>query len=448
MPMNPGKTMLTNARAIELSKLMEAGTDQPWSSDFWPDMKGSIADPYNETGQGGLGIIPYKRINWKQNDSDLHARASLHQQVVQNINSVDETKFDNMSPSEKYDMIVGDPNFTLTNQVVKMVEDRDAINLVAPFTGVCHGWSPASLTYPRPEHVITLMSPFGRKVNFYPMDVKALASFLWGKSAAGGLVSFDGSKCYSGGHTTHYGRLTDPKCFNVNPAKFHLVTINQIGLNHRGYVFDRSDNGSVWNQPAFAYRAKYFKVTDHYPKTGVTLDQAKVPFNASLQDPYREFRAPGTVSIVGVELTVWYGRENMKPDHTPTDSPKNDIILNQTMRYDLELDAQENIIGGEWREYQDPYDQTLSDIIGYTHPNSIWLVPPTVHATSPGDIYATSAWDGSGTMPQDWRQAAIQYGSTATEGDVNPKTGKLVTVPAPQPLGQVVELLIGLSHKH
>jgi hypothetical protein len=440
--------VVTNARLMETGRLMESGLPEtPWSSDFWPDMKGSIADPYNETGQGPLGI-PINRIMLSANLSNLKSRASLHQQAVQNINSIDETKFDNMSPTEKYDMLLGDPNFTMTNQVIKMVEVEDSIGIVAPFSGVCHGWSPASLYMPRPEHKITLMSPFGRPVNFYPFDIKALATFLWGKTPAANMVHFQGNKCYSGGHVTKYGRLVDPKCFNANPAMFHLVLVNQLGLNHRGFIVDRKDDSSVWNHPVYAYRSKFFKVTDRKPTPGVSFDEAKVLASGLQFDPYREFRSPKTSSIVGVETTFWYGVENKNPDHTPTDDPSKDHTDHQTIRYDLELDVNDNIVGGEWREYDEADAQTLFEQVGWTHPNTIWLVPPGLSAFSPGDVYADgTSWDGSGTVPAAWRDAAVKYASSATIGVDDPKTGKLVTVPNPQALGQIVNLLIELSRK-
>jgi hypothetical protein len=448
-PSLPLADVVGNARVIDALKLSEAGlAETPWSSDFWPDEKGSIADPYNETGNGPLGI-PINRIMTGHNIANLKDRADLHRQVVQNIKAIPEEKFDNMSPSEKYDMVVGDPNFTMTNQVIKMVEVMDSLGLVAAFSGVCHGWSPASLNMPRPQHVITLMSPFGRPVNFYPMDIKALASFLWGKSQAANLVHFEGSKCYSGGHTTKYGRLTDPKCFNINPAQFHLVAVNHIGLNHRGFMVDRKDDKSVWNHPLYAYRYKYFKVTDRHPQVGLTLDQAKVNVASSSWDPYREFRSPKTSALVGVEMTFWYGVENKSPDHTPTDDPSKDHTDQQTIRYDLELDTHDNIVGGEWREFNEADAQTLFEQVGYTHPNSIWLVPPGLKAFSPGDAQIENTpWDGTGTMPESWRQAAIQVSSVATVGQDDPKTGKTVSVPAPQALAPFVDLLIQMSRKH
>lgn len=441
-----GKPTLTNLRLIESSRLMEGGlAESPWSGDFWPDQKGSIADPYNETGTGIFGV---KRIMWKSNRARLLERAELQRQAVRAIHSIDERKFDDMSPSEKYDLLMGDPDFTLTRKVVEMVEKMDEIGLVAPFSGVCHGWGPASLTIPRPERVVSLMSPFGRRINFYPFDIKALSSFLWGKSPASNNVKFDGNKCYSGGKKTHFGRLVDPKCFNVNPAQFHLVAVNQLGLNRRGFLVDRKNNGTVWNHPIYAYRARFFSVASRHPRPGLTLDQAKVRARSIAFDPFREFRSPGTVSLVGVEMTFWYGTENRSPDHVRTDDPSKDKTDHQTLKYDLELDADDNVIGGEWREFNDASEQTLVETIGYTHPNSIWLVPEGVKAYSPGDIYIQDApWDGRGTAPASWREAAVKHASSATIGADDPRTGRLVSIPNPQPLGPVVELLTRLSRR-
>lgn len=441
------QAVVTNARLLESGRLMEAGlSESPWSGDFWPDQKGSIADPYNETGQGIFGA---SRIMWTSNHDFLKKRAAtLHQVLAQNVNAIDEEKWDNLSPSEKYDMLMGDTGFTMTHRVVEMVEKMDSIGLVAGFSGVCHGWGPASLYMPRPEHTITLMSPLGRKINFYPFDIKALASFLWGKSAVANMVKFEGSKCYSGAHKTKYGRLVDSKCFNINPATFHLVAVNQIGLNHRGFIVDRKSDATVWNHPVYGYRAKFFKVSDRHPEVGVSLDRAKVSATSLSFDPFREFRSAKTVAIVGVEMTFYYGKENRSPDHIQYDGPSKDVVDHDTLRYDLELDAQDNIIGGEWREFGEADAQTLVEQVGYTHPNSIWLAPVGLNAFSPGDIYIQpSDWNGNGPVPASWRDAAVKYASVATIGADDPKTGALVSIPNPQALGPVVDRMIEMSRR-
>jgi hypothetical protein len=74
-------------------------------------------------------------------------------------------------------------------------------------------------------------------------------------------------------------------------------------------------------------------------------------------------------------------------------------------------------------------------------------VPPGVSAYSIGDVdIQSTAWDGTGYAPAEWRQAALKA-ENATEQLPDPRTGKMVNVPQPQPLGGVVELLIKLSRE-
>src|SRR5690606_20718479 len=92
-------------------------------------------------------------------------------------------EIDLLSPAEKYDILIGEhENFTFTNEVMRMVEERHQQDLLAVWSGVCHGWSPASLVLERPENAVEVPTPSGINVRFYPQDIKALATFLWGKS--------------------------------------------------------------------------------------------------------------------------------------------------------------------------------------------------------------------------------------------------------------------------
>jgi len=49
---------------------------------------------------------------------------------------------------------------------------------VETWMGICHGWAPASYMLARPRRTLSLKSPDGVLIRFFPSDVKALASLL------------------------------------------------------------------------------------------------------------------------------------------------------------------------------------------------------------------------------------------------------------------------------
>jgi hypothetical protein len=429
------RDVVVNVDQIDNRGLMQAELpNRPWSSTYWPDNTGSVAWPY---GPHNLLIAS----SWKINRPYVANREGLHRNVL----SLSQQEIDDMSPAEKYDVLMGDANFTFTNQVVARIDQLGTVNLLSTWSGVCHGWSPASLTLDRPQHGVTMYSPLGRQVTFYPADIKALASFLWGTSFSSGeaqdYVKVEGWECQTGGKTNRHGRLVDPRCFDPNPGFFHLVMINQIGINQRGFVMDRSNRAEVQNQPTYKYEAKYYNVADKHGSAGVSLGDAKIFYSANLDDPYRNYRSKKTVYLLGVEATLWYGMENT-PDHSWTDGPENDKTGSLTIRYDLELDASDNVVGGEWREYKDA--PTLFEQVAYKHPDIMWLVPPKVSVWTPGDLEIRSPWNGNGAPPADWQRAAKtsdmrKYGDHVRGHDF--------TRLAPQPLAKVIDVLISKARQ-
>ncbi|MGK5085238.1 hypothetical protein WDW37_18270 [Bdellovibrionota bacterium FG-1] len=428
---------LTNIIAMDAMRLNESALDtehRPWSDTFWPDVKGSIAYPYAES------HFLANPLWWSLNRKFVANRDDLHYRLF--FGDVSQDEIDVLSPAEKYDLLVGDKDFSLTRNVVDMVDTRGGVNLLASWSGVCHGWSPASLMLPRPKHSFQVMSPIGRQITFYPADVKGLASFLWGKSAVQASAKVEGYQCQSGARGTKFGRLVDPRCFDVNPAFLHLTTVNQIGLNHRGFIMDRNYKSEVQNQPVWAYRFRYFRVTDRHANPGMSLQDATTPVKDGW-DPYRHFRSPNAVSLVGVEATFFYGKEN-GPNHEATDNTSFDKNLTYTTKYDLELNQAGDIIGGEWREFDDSAAPTLVEQVEYQHPDVIWLVPPGVKAYSVGDFDVKTEWNGSSPVPSGWLPAAIKAASYSTDELIK---GANVKMPTPQPLAKVVDTLIDLSRK-
>ena len=139
--------IVTNLQAIDSMGLASAQLDdetRPWSDTFWPDVVGSIAYPYAE---GHINIPLF----WSWNRGIVANRDDLHARIASN--TATQVEIDNLSPAEKYDVLMGDMNFTMDKSVIRMLGVRNGknVDLLAAWSGVCHGWSPASLTLPRPK---------------------------------------------------------------------------------------------------------------------------------------------------------------------------------------------------------------------------------------------------------------------------------------------------------
>jgi hypothetical protein len=158
---------------------------RPWTDTYWPDLLGSVAHPYNE--RGAPGYI----LGWLTGIGFMSGRPSYHDTYA----SWTPYQIDNLSPAEKYDLLIGDTEFTFSRAVGKMVIERKKTGITSTWTGICHGWSPASIAFERPKRAVTLTGRLGHKITFYPSDIKGLMSFLWAKSFAQNFTKVEGWQC-------------------------------------------------------------------------------------------------------------------------------------------------------------------------------------------------------------------------------------------------------------
>lgn len=424
--------------------------NRPWSDTFWPDFKGSIAVPY---AQINFTNFP---LNWAIN-RNTHFSSRINYLRADLLGGgpsragLSDLDIADLAPSEKYDLLLGDLDFTLTRQIIAMIDERNAHDATANWSGICHGWSPASLNVPRPVESFVLevtIPALGKidnrvRIKFYPSDVKALASYLWGKSNVQNYVKVEGWQCNTQRPaTSENGRILDPHCFDVNPGFFHLVLLNQIGLNHRGLVIDRDFRRPVRNQPVFGYQYSTFRVDGLRPISNDLRDQlVSISRDSSRPssyfDPYSDFRSPRARYLLGVQTTVQYAKET-SPNHRDTDDPSRDDSDTRSFTYDLELDENLEIVGGEWLQQ--------------SHPDVLWLTPPDsitgeIRAYSVGDYDASGrlafeVWTGNGPIPRNWPEAARRAANYRNDSP------ELKTHLQPQPLAQVVESLVRFSRRH
>ncbi len=364
-----------NLAEMDSAKLLEAELkDSPWSDSYWPTFAGQIANRYADP----------------QFNSSLAWRSNYD--YLKGVMGKGSTEL--LSPAEKYDLLVGDLNFTLTNKMIRAGGNYASTSGEVPsWFGLCHGWAPASFMLPRPARSVKAQAVDGTEIEFTPSDIKALATLAWANGP--GYTRFVGGRCnekdrdWSGER-----REKNPDCRDTNPATWHISVVNQIAVSGRSFVMDASAGMEVWNQPIFGYSYHYVHpVTE---KRARNLREAIIALKDFPADRYREHRSPKAVSIVNIEMDVNYLVETT-PSKAKTDAPANDSHVVLTYSYDLELDGQKNIVGGEWH--------------GDSHPDFLWVPVPGSTAQSLGDYWLdragdASEWRGNATIPVSWQKAA------------------------------------------
>ena len=131
---------------------------------------------------------------------------------------------------------------------------------------------------------------------------------------------------------------------------------------------DATFDAEVWNQPVYAYEISYFNPSTSQPGT---LGQSIIPMDKKWrkEDAFAKFRKnKKATQIVGVimDVTYVYEVEPRQGNSMPDD------LFTVTYTYDLELDAQNNVVGGEW----------------YTnlHPDFLWTKKKKAKAQNQMDI--------------------------------------------------------------
>ena len=360
-----------------LAKMRTAGLEraqlhqQPWSGWYWPLNEGGLAFRYGDPG------FP-SGADWP----------TISNYLLKNIGKGPASVF---SPAEKYDLLLGDKNFTLTRSMIRTAGDHAVGGAIEAWLGFCTGWANASMMLPRPVRSVIVTARDGKtKIEFLPSDIKALGALLWANGFAPARVV--GNVCGESPvrRDPVSGRALDIACRDTNPATFHLSMTNQVGFKGRSMLIDSDSGYQIWNQPVTSYSYSYFD-----PETGLpaSFEDAVTPLKAFKTDPFKGLRAPGAKYVVGVETHLTFVYET-RPNLSETDSPAADELRYPIYKYDLELDSAGRIIGGEWRTR--------------LHPDVLWVAVPGSRPATKGDSLVNPAdrWDPEKMLPASWAAAA------------------------------------------
>jgi hypothetical protein len=357
---------------ININQLpLKGETKQPnWSGSYWPMRNGLISVRYGNNEKNTIGrwdpntLTFMEKYNYRTSVLMYSQPSEYNYQIQYNRSSIESYIEENYSPSEKYDLFLGDNAFSLTNFMKNDAHSHASQygGDIPTWFGICHGWSPAAYFFNEPKRPVTVKSPNGIIIRFLPDDLKALSSqFL---AVAHHHTNFIGDVCriykpkkpVSDSETKLW---LDPRCHAINPGSYIITLGNQIGKWKKNLNFDPESDPEIWNQPINSYIMRYFNLlTDDFSGDP---QEVKIPlkFIKNSKDSFLNFVARQadhrTKYLVGVYVNVTYAIEN-DPSHTER-SPAN---VNKTVESvaAIELDEKDEIIGGEWKHN--------------LHPNFMW----------------------------------------------------------------------------
>lgn len=401
------ESFVSNLFKMQGQGLMQAKLDsQPWSDSYWPLYNGSLGYRYAEKN--------WPNVKYSEKSKAWQKYYDFAFEEMPLLSYIDSKNTDFLSPSEKYDLLVGDKNYNLTNESWNEGKKYfDSYGKVETWMGVCHGWAPAAYMLPRPKRSVMVTAVNGEKIKFFPSDLKALGTKLWAEGQY--KVKFAGKRCYvKKPKVDEVGRIIEPGCNDVNPGLWHQSVVNQIGIAKRSLVMDATYDYEVWNQPILSYSYQYFN-----PQTDISYGDALdayIPIEVFTKDKFKKYRAQNATHIVGVKMSVYYVLET-HPNQREEDTPKQDRIAKVQYVYDLELNAAGDILGGEW--YQN------------AHPDFLWAPEKNARVGTVADYwgYQNQTWDVSKPFPQAWSTAAAYASANG------------------QPMTNVVQALFEASNK-
>jgi hypothetical protein len=336
-----------------------------WSDRLWRYSSGLIAQRYKDFHYNKQLSWRHKHQYTRSGDNSLAAitRIKSDSQVEDAISK--------LSPAEKYDLWLGDLSGTLTRSIWNEVNEIHENGGISRWMGICEGSAAASIYYPEPQRSVTVKSLYrDLPIEFTILDIKGLASLLL--STYGIDYPTIGTRCRDNSPSYTDLGFADDDCFNINPGAFHVALVNLMGKYETAPVIDVNYDNHAWNLPVLRYQFEYYNIASG--KLASTVEEAKV---AKGEEPEKKFRANSATHIVGVQMHIVVAKPSWTTSFNKT-TPARYVDINYA--YDLELDKDGNIVGGEW--------------VSKKHPDFLWYIPKDSIPETLGDrILADNKFD-------------------------------------------------------
>ena len=339
-----------------------------WSSSYFPKTKGYIAERWQDPKYAGVGgFKKYPML------------------TVYDVNGMSAEQIDLLSPAEKFDIARGNFEFPLTTQLRK--DDPSSKDW---WRGVCGGWTQAAVNIAEPHPIVYTNPKTKISISMNSGDIKGLMAYYYAYRDTSG-ASYIGKSCRLG-KKLMLG--LDGSCKDVNAAAFHVALTNEIGLKKNPLAVDRDPGMEVWNQPFVKYTSTVDRIVDRDISKKATDGTAKELYVTTVVTFANE-----QYKIDASEIKEGYSEEDYEDDvhAAPSAQPVLGTALqkyrSKTYKYVLELDARDQIIGGDW----------LSD--SDAHPDLIWKQKFSM----PGQGYDKDNKDDSWVILKDIIRMATAY---------------------------------------
>ena len=211
-------------------------TTIPWPSSYWPTAEDSI----NSRWEGANTDSPAKKYEKAFGLTGIEDAISATHGIDKNT-------------SRKECTLASECNDKIGETCAKRV-GKDKGRCIPTWWGICHAWAPAAIMVPEPKFPVTQNG-----VTFKISDLKALASLVH----EGVRTRFVSLRCDKDNHDSvraieydGYGRPSsrDAECRDTNPGTWHLLMTNYLGVQKASFVYDRTFDDEVWNQPLRGYK--------------------------------------------------------------------------------------------------------------------------------------------------------------------------------------------------
>jgi hypothetical protein len=220
-------------RLAELPRNGEA-TNIPWAGSYWPVYEDSI----NRKWEGASSKSPAAKYGEAFGVTGVEDAVSRYHGI------------DGQSSRT---------SCTTTSQCNSQLGESCAIRpgqttgrCIPTWWGICHAWAPVSILHPEPKKAVTW-----NNVQFKVNDIKALMTLVYDRTESR-FVSLRCNLQHSADEISFdkYGRPTGNSvaCKDTNPGTFHVLVANYLGKQGESFVYDRTFDVEVWNQPLRGYR--------------------------------------------------------------------------------------------------------------------------------------------------------------------------------------------------
>lgn len=266
--------------------------------------------------------------------------------------------------------------------------------------GHCNGWASYATaeagSYPKRDIKVKLVNGAVTEcvgdlasdpdcITFRMGDIEALMSELYFSDKA----TFTGRRCNSSPDDMsrdEYGRPTEAACRDLNPGSFHIGVVGLLNrgatplfetdgltVNHPAFVIDHNYDWEVWNFPLTDYEIlEQEEITEQRAQELVGATGSDYTFNSA------------AVKFVRIKMNYSMVSDGVSDSKMLLRADQRNVSKHVTeLNYVLELNASDEIIGGEWTK--DP-STTWGDDSKKLHPDFYWAaVNPVGYGESADD---------------------------------------------------------------